>query len=199
MFHILHQLRATVPLVKPISLAPMLPPSPMTSQYTFATTVLVHQEGVGLGQWPCHAVPCVPNTFSAYPDCSVQLLTDFFPLSTLQSRGPYLVHLFKSQDATAPSSSSQSVMHPPSATDPTFQIQTSTTFDASTLLSGVLPHMTMEDINKSCLPPAQDPSHSFPHLKCIEPPLQHLLSTFITAHLGKCFPTLVWKENIIDV
>eukprot|EP00957_Ditylum_brightwellii_P121857 9292576-Ditylum_brightwellii.AAC.1 len=64
MLSVLHELVNTVPITAPVSLAQKLPPSPTRSCYTFAATFICNCEGVGPGQWLCHAVSCTPATLS---------------------------------------------------------------------------------------------------------------------------------------
>eukprot|EP00957_Ditylum_brightwellii_P179689 13688116-Ditylum_brightwellii.AAC.1 len=65
MLSVLRELVNTVPITAPASLAQKSPPPPTWSRYTFAATFICNCEGVGPGQWLCHAVSCAPTTLSA--------------------------------------------------------------------------------------------------------------------------------------
>eukprot|EP00957_Ditylum_brightwellii_P153632 11691801-Ditylum_brightwellii.AAC.1 len=78
MFSVLREHINTVPITAPVSLAQKSPPPPTRSRYNFTATFICICEGVGPGQWLCHAVSCDPATLSA-PLTNSGLLINAFP------------------------------------------------------------------------------------------------------------------------
>jgi len=178
---VLRELANTVPITAPVSLARKSPPPPTRSRYTFAATFIGNCEGVGPGQWLCHAVSCAPATLSA-PSTNSGLLINACPnvyspaptcaptTCSLQPQAPVSPHRYKSPVPPHPLAPDPPFpsYHSPQTADPVKPISLTGTQSAQSKFrpppapdpdpaKPIPPTGTQRTLNQFRPPPAPDP------------------------------------------